>query len=313
MLARPGEPFDSDEHLFEIKWDGTRALAFMDGGAEKSYRLLNRRRVDLTDRYPELACLRGLPPGTVLDGEIVVLRPDGCSDFNALQSREQARTPARVAMLSRSTLATFIAFDQLYERFASIMPRTCAQRRELLRATVKTLATPRVIMSDGVTGPGNAYFEKAAAMGLEGVIAKRLDSQYLPGKRTNDWIKIKRQEVHCCVVIGFEPGETASGSEARDFSSLVIAAQIDGELVCVGKVGSGFNERQRARVNEYLWSNLRPKPVIPCKEKRVRWVEPGLYCTVRCMERTATGQMRGPALVALVDPPHAAAAGEESS
>ena len=309
MLARPGEAFDSDEYLFEIKWDGTRALAFVDSERPRRYRLMNRRRVDITDRYPELECLGNLSPGAVLDGEVVVLRPDGCSDFNALQSREQARTPSRVAMLSRSSLATFIAFDQLYDGFESIMAETCAQRRELLRATVKALASPRVIMSEGVVGSGRAYFEKVAAMGLEGVIAKRLDSPYRPGKRTDDWIKIKRQEIHCCVVIGFEPGETASGREARDFASLVIAAQIDGKLECVGKVGSGFNQRQRARINQYLWSNLRSKPVIPCKEKRMRWVEPGLYCTVRCMERTSSGQMRAPALVALMESPPA---GQES-
>jgi bifunctional non-homologous end joining protein LigD len=306
MLAKPGEAFDSEQHLFEVKWDGTRGLAFVD--AHGRYRLLNRRRIDMAWRYPELACLGELPAGTVLDGEIVVLLADGRPDFESLQSREQARTPQRAQWLAKVKPATFVAFDQLYDAFDSVMARPCRERRDLLRQTIVAMpAGERIIMSEGVTGSGRAYFERVCAMGLEGVVAKRLDSPYLPGKRSDAWIKIKRQELHCCVVIGFVPGETASGSEARDFSSLVIAAQIDGELRCVGRVGTGFNEPLRERINTYLWSHLRPSPVIAFAERGARWVESGLYCTVRCMERTSTGQLRAPALVELLDEPVAGA------
>src|SRR6187200_1175466 len=102
MLAKPGKPFDSDQHLFEIKWDGTRALAFID---RRGHQLLNRRRVDMTDRYPEMAFLSTLPKGTIIDGEMVVLR-NGKPDFNALQSREHARSARKITMVSRSTPAT---------------------------------------------------------------------------------------------------------------------------------------------------------------------------------------------------------------
>src|SRR4051794_4444788 len=90
MLAEYGEPFDSEEYLFEIKWDGTRALAFVDSTG--TFRLINRRRVDLNGRYPDLSFLGQLPPGTVFDGEIVVLK-NGKPEFNSVQSREQARAP----------------------------------------------------------------------------------------------------------------------------------------------------------------------------------------------------------------------------
>jgi ATP-dependent DNA ligase len=160
-----------------------------------------------------------------------------------------------------------------------------------------------MIMSQGVTGDGKAYFEQACAAGLEGVVAKRLSSPYLPGKRTEAWIKIKRQQIYCCVVIGFTPAETASGKEDRDFAALVIAADVDGQLECVGRVGSGFDGPLRRRINDYLWSHLTPKPVIPCKEKGARWVEPGLYCNVRCMERTPGGQLRAPAFIELLQEP----------
>jgi bifunctional non-homologous end joining protein LigD len=95
MLARRGLPFDSDEHLFEIKWDGTRVLAFVEGGA---CRLVNRHQADVTDRYPELEFLAGLPPGLVLDGEVVVLR-QGKPDFRLLLSRNQARDPLKIDLL----------------------------------------------------------------------------------------------------------------------------------------------------------------------------------------------------------------------
>src|ERR1700694_2743776 len=91
MLAKPGKPFDSDQYLYEVKWDGTRTLAFME---QSRHRLVNRRQVDMTDRYPEFAFLAGLPPGTVLDGEVVVLR-EGKPDFALLESREHSRNALR--------------------------------------------------------------------------------------------------------------------------------------------------------------------------------------------------------------------------
>lgn len=125
MLAVPGEAFDSDEHLFEIKWDGTRALSFIDrpGG----YRLLNRRRIDMTARYPELDVLGILPPGTVLDGEIVML-PDGKPDFEALQGREHARNPMHIRFAAARNPATYIVFDLLFAGFKSLMEDVVAGR-----------------------------------------------------------------------------------------------------------------------------------------------------------------------------------------
>ena len=286
MLAKPGQPFDSDRHLFEIMWDGTRALAFVDGPRRRQ--LLNRRRVDMTPRYPDLDFLARLDAGTILDGEIVVLR-DGKPDFNALQKREQAQSDRKIAMGSRAAPATFIAFDLLFERHVALFDEPLAERRQRLRGIVDRCNDARLVMSEGVVGAGTAYFGETCKLGLEGVIAKRLDSPYLPGKRTDAWLKIKRQEAYTCAVIGFVPAEGV----ARDFSALVIATQVGGELTCVGRVGSGFDFALRDRINAYLWSHLRDAPVVPSREK-ARWVEPGLYCTVRCMERTRGGQLRAP-------------------
>jgi bifunctional non-homologous end joining protein LigD len=290
MLAKPGMPFDSAEHLFEIKWDGTRTLSFIDQGR---YRLVNRRRVDMTDRYPEFAFLAQLPPGTMLDGEMVVLR-DGKPDFGLLQSREQSRTPLKIRTLARSTPASYIVFDLLYENFQSVMARPLQARRERLRELVKPYGQGRLVLSEGIVGQGKAFFQEACRQGLEGVVAKRLQSSYLPGRRTDAWIKIKRSALIDCAIIGFVP----AGQD--DFRSLILAAQDQGQLRCVGKVGTGFPNKLRRRLNELLWARLRPKPLVPCRI-RGKWVEPGLYCRVSCMERTSSGELRAPVFEELIE------------
>ena len=185
MLARIGRPFDSDEHLFEIKWDGIRALAFVEGG---DCRLVSRRRNDLTERYPECDVLAKLPPGCVLDGELVVLK-DGRDDFESVLSREQARDPHRVRMLARALPISYVVFDVLYEGFEPVMKEPLEARRERLRALLASLSSPHVVFSDGVVGAGEAFFAAATLQGHEGVVAKRLDGRYQPGARPDTWRK----------------------------------------------------------------------------------------------------------------------------
>ena len=154
---------------------------------------------------------------------------------------------------------------------------------------------PRVILSQGIVGNGKAYFQQACLECLEGIVAKRLSSPYLPGRRSDAWIKVKRQQTIHCVVIGFVP------EGADDFGALIVAAEEGGTVRCVGKVGSGFDQRRRARINRFLWSHLLDAPLVPPGKYKGRWVSPGLYLAVRCMERTATGQLRAPAVVEVYD------------
>jgi len=190
MLAKPGVPFDSPEHLFELKWDGTRVLAFVEQGG---YRLVNRHRVDVTERYPELGFLRSLPAGAILDGEVVVLH-EGKPSFRLLLSRNQARAPFKIQSLARMLPATYIVFDLLYERFESLLALPLGRRRERLEKLMQRHAHPRLVFSQGVVGPGKAFFAEVCAQGLEGVMAKCLASRYQPGRRTGAWIKIKPKE-----------------------------------------------------------------------------------------------------------------------
>jgi ATP-dependent DNA ligase len=187
MLAQPGVPFDSSEHLFEIKWNGTRVLAFVD---QDGHRLVNRHRVDVTDRYPEFGFLATLPAGIVLDGEIVVLR-QGKPDFRLLLSRNQTRAPLKIRSLARVLPATYVVFDLLYDRFESLLALPLSKRRERLEKLIRRCAPPSLVFSQGVVGSGKAFFEEVCRLGLEGMMAKRLASRYRPGRRTDAWIKIK--------------------------------------------------------------------------------------------------------------------------
>jgi bifunctional non-homologous end joining protein LigD len=187
MLARPGVPFDSDGYLFEIKWDGTRMLAFID---EDGYRLVNRWRADRTAVYPELAILAGLPPGTVLDGEVVVLM-DGKPDFRRLLARENSRSVRRIRVGVLTHPVSYIAFELLYQGFESLMHLELRERRSRLAELSAQGAGDRLVLSQGVVAAGKAYFAEVCRLGLEGVVAKRLDSRYQAGKRSDAWIKIK--------------------------------------------------------------------------------------------------------------------------
>lgn len=288
MLAKSSAPFDSPEHLYEVKWDGTRSIAFIEGG---SYRLVNRRRFDMTERYPEMASLGGLGDGIVLDGELVVLK-DGQPDFSLLLSREHIRSAFKIKTASRANPATFMVFDQLYADFKALIGEPLSERRERLRETLVRGGGDRIVFSDGVVEQGKAFFDQVRRRGLEGVMAKRLNSTYLPGKRSDAWLKIKARLKMHCAILGFVPSEGPPGE--RDFRSLIIATLAeDGELRPVGKVGSGIDGRVRKELNSLLWSRLRDRPLVPCKLPG-KWVEPGLYCTVSYFERTVNGELRAP-------------------
>lgn len=298
MLARIGKPFDDPAWLFEIKWDGTRALTFVEGG---DYRLLNRKRNDAKPRYPELAVLAGLPEGTVLDGEITVL-VDGRPSFHGMLQREQARGEARARTLARTLPAVYVVFDLLYRGGTPLLDAPLSDRRQALRETLAGFdGGGRVVLSEGVVGGGLAYFAEAERRELEGIVAKRLDSRYLPGRRTDAWQKIKRAQHVLCAVLGFLPEGT------RAVSSLVVATEERGALVPAGRVGSGMDAAMRGALRRRLEPLVTAAPLLPeaaslvDRGEAVHWVEPSVFCEVKFLERTEDGQLRAPVFVRLVD------------
>ena len=286
MLAVHGQPFDSDAHFFEIKWDGFRAAAMIEGGG---VRLMSRNRNDLAEQFPALSTLGScLPGGLALDGEIVAFR-DGKPDFDLMLNRGRKGGPKAIR---------YVAFDVLYQDFQSRMDLAFTERREILQEVLAANRCAELMLSDGVTEKGRELYRQACEQSLEGVVAKKLSSPYAAGKRNGAWVKIKRRLRIQAVVIGYieKPG--------NDFQSLLVAAsQLPGEepgpLRYLGRVGSGFTEAMRARVLELLQKSPRSTPLVPCPE-RGRWVEPSVYCEVSYAEITEAGQLRAPVFEGLI-------------
>jgi DNA ligase D-like protein (predicted ligase) len=290
MLATlESEPFDSPVHLFEIKWDGIRALSFVEDGR---HRLLSRNRQDLLPRYPELAGLAALPGGTLLDGELVVF-DQGRPSFSASLERVQARNPLRVQALARERPAVYAVFDLLYRDGRSIMERPLVERRAALRELLESARDPRLSFSDGVEGQGLAFFGEVRERGLEGMLAKERESTYQPGQRTRAWIKVKTTRSMPCLILGW------LADERGELRSLVLGAEEAGQLVCVGRVGSGLSDAQRSRLRELCQARARATPLVASGED-AHWVEPGLYCKVTYLERTANG-LRAPVFEELLE------------
>ncbi len=289
MLAAAGPPFDSPQHSFEIKWDGVRALARIEG---RRMRLSSRRQIDLLARFPELEELRALPSGTLLDGEVVQLS-GGRPDLAALLEREHSRSGVEVRKRPANGRATYVVFDLLYERFAPWLERPLKERRSRLERLVLKARSKRMQFSEGIIGEGQACFSAACAHGLEGVVAKRLSSPYLPGRRSPHWVKIKRTVDVACVILGYlQKGR-------NDFQSLVLAAELGSGLRYVGRAASGLTDAQRGALLERLKQIHRSQPLVPCPQK-AQWVEPLLFCQVRAMEWTHKGRLRAPVIVALI-------------
>lgn len=292
MLAQTAEPFDSDEHLFEVKWDGTRCIAYVQGGR---VRLINRRDIEMRPRYPELECLLRLPDGTILDGEIVVLE-GGKPSFNRLQQREHLREPQRIAMVSQRIPATFMPFDLLYVAGENWMRKPLVERRARLVELIRGLHDPHVVVPDYVVGRGVQYFAAVEKFGLEGIMAKRLDSPYTPGKRSPHWLKIKVAQTAVFEIIGYSPHER----DRSAIGALIIGEPSGRKFTYKGKVGTGFTDKQRRELYQVLEA-APPLGHVPKDGPRDGiWRRPGLHCLVRYFEKTGIGMLRAPSFKGLV-------------
>ncbi len=171
MLAEASESFDSRQHLFEIKWDGTRCISFIDGKLV----LQNRRLIDITKRYPEIK-IEIKAKQAVLDGEIVVIRK-GMPDFYMLQQREHIDDALKISLLSKRMPASYIVFDILFIDEKEITHLPLLERKKILAEAL--VENEHVYLSDYILGEGRKYFEEAVKRGLEGVMAKDIESPYL--------------------------------------------------------------------------------------------------------------------------------------
>lgn len=301
MLAVAGRlPREADGWAFELKWDGVRAIAYCAPG---QVRLESRNLRDVTSQYPEVA--RDLREAlgaseAVLDGEVVALDADGRSSFQLLQRRMHLGSESAVRRRMADTPATFIAFDLLFFEGRSLLELPYSERRaalERLEPAGEHLQAPRAHLGDGAE-----LLELTRRRGLEGLVAKRLDAPYVPGRRSRAWTKVKNVRSAELVVGGWLPGK---GGRASTLGALLVGdrAKPGGPLRYAGRVGTGFTDESLAtlmRVLEPLRAGDSPFAGRQPPREAV-FVKPELVATVRFAEWTRAGTLRAPSFAGLRD------------
>ncbi|MFJ4656728.1 ATP-dependent DNA ligase [Nocardia sp. NPDC088792] len=281
MLATPGDvsTLDEEHWAFETKWDGFRLIAEIEDGAVT---LRSRAGLVVTGKYPGVAVLGQELSGhrAVLDGEAVVFDDHGAANIGLL--RED------------SGRAVFLAFDLLYLDGTSLVRKRYEDRRRVLEALAAQ--APSLIVPPQLRGSGAEALRYSQEYGMEGVVAKRRDSIYLPGKRGQSWIKTRNWRTLSVVVGGYRR------SAARQFASLLVGVPHDGELFYLGRVGTGFTEQELSELSSRLQRLERKTSpfgnrLTADETKDAVWVSPKLTGTVRFMNWTETGRLWHPAWI----------------
>ncbi len=300
MLARPGSLPEGDGWAFEVKWDGARMQCRSEPGR---LTLRSRSGSDVSARYPELAGLgRALREHrAILDGEVVVADGAGRPSFQALQRRMHAERPEHVRRLARETPVTYVVFDLLWLDGRPLLELPYAERRRQLDALA--LDGERWQVPKAHLGDGRDLLAATERLGLEGVVAKRLDGTYEPGRRSARWVKVKRRPTAELLIGGWLAGRGGRGG--RIGSLLLGDAGADGRLRYAGRVGSGLSQDAlddlaarlaplARRSSPFAAGGARPP-------REAHWVEPELLAEVAFGERSRGGLLRHPVWVGLRD------------
>jgi bifunctional non-homologous end joining protein LigD len=289
MAVLTAQPFDDDEWLFEVKWDGHRCLANLG----QATRLTSRTRRDMTAQFPELIDMhRQLAArNAVVDGEIVALDREGRPSFERMQDRFH-RTPEELARNKGRVPVQFLAFDLLWLDGRPLLELPLRERRARLEEVL--VETGDIRLSQVVGGAGTTFFEQVKALKLEGIVAKRAASPYRPGTRSHDWRKIKALCLQDCVIVGWTPGK---GGRAATLGSLLLAVYDDGRLRYAGNVGTGFTHAFLADLLERLQELQVPKPMFEgfegtLRPRGARFVRPELVCEVEYLKWTDDNKLR---------------------
>jgi bifunctional non-homologous end joining protein LigD len=304
MLAElAASPFSDDGWLFEPKLDGLRALALIRQG---QVTLLSRNANDITAQYPALVGELAAQPAAqmVLDGEIVALDEQGLPSFQRLQERMHLTRPEDIQRQDAQTPVLYYVFDLLYLDGFNLTRVPLAQRKAALAQALLPLSLVRYL--DHVDADGEEAFRQAINLGLEGVVAKRRDAAYEPGKRSRAWLKVKGVHTAEFVVGGYSQG---SGQRAATFGALLLGYYDDARLLYAGSVGSGFDQAGLGEVHRRLLdlrSQRRPfAEEPPLGKTKPIWVRPQLVAEVKFAQWTRDGRLRAPVFLRLrheIDP-----------
>lgn len=271
--------FDSTVWLFEIKWDGYRAIAEID---KKGKKLYSRNGLTFDKAYPKVyEALKALKQEAVIDGEIVVFDEQGKPSFQKLQNYRNT---------DKYTIQ-YMVFDCLQLKGKDLTGLPLTERKKLLQSYLPD--SPVIKYCDHVDGEGKEFYKQIKKIGLEGMIAKRKDSLYYVGKRTSDWLKIKNVQGQEAIILGYtEP----KGSRSY-FGSLLLGLKKRGKLVYIGNVGTGFTERSLKELHQKLKPLVRKTSPLDVSIKEaadVTWVDPVLVCNIKFTEITEDGSVRHP-------------------
>jgi bifunctional non-homologous end joining protein LigD len=292
MLARPGDlPDRQRDWSFEVKWDGVRTIAYAQPGR---LRLESRNLNDVTETYPEV---RGLIEQlgmreAVFDGEIVAFDEEGRPSFERLQRRMHVTSPSAVRRLMASMPVVYAIFDLMYLDGRSLMELPYRERRACLESLELGGRAWRVPAAH--PGEGKLLLEATARQGLEGIVAKRLDSRYEPGRRGGAWLKIKHTRRQELVIGGWIPGE---GRRTDRIGALLMGYYRDGAFVYAGRVGTGFTAAtldELARRLEPYRRKTNPFTTGPKPPREAVFVEPCLVAEIEFRQWTREGIMRAP-------------------
>jgi bifunctional non-homologous end joining protein LigD len=296
MMAAVGPMPSGPDWSYELKWDGIRVIAEVDDGV---CRLWSRNSRDVSAGYPELVGLAnapGLVLPAVLDGEIVTLDENGAPSFGLLQRRMHVRDPRHLAQLINQVPVSVRVFDVLTFDGKSLLDATYDDRRGLLDSL--DIGDPFWEVPAAYQD-GDEALELSASTGLEGVVAKRRKSRYLPGRRSHDWVKVKPVQTRDVILCGWHPGE---GNRAGRIGSLYCGAYTEpgGELVLIGKVGSGLD----FAILEVLSAELAALEIdrppfdassVPTPDRRAaHWLDPLLVAEVAFSGWAGDGRLRHP-------------------
>ncbi|MEP6584754.1 MAG: DNA ligase D [Ginsengibacter sp.] len=285
MLAKETEdPFNDKEWLFEIKWDGYRAVAEKN---KNRIALYSRNGITFEFTYPIVVeQLKNIKQDAVLDGEIVVLNDKGHPSFQFLQHySENADRPIQ-----------YHVFDLLNLNGHDTTGLTLVERKELLKEIIPENEV--IKYSDHIFENGKSFFKVSTDNDLEGIMAKKIDSKYYPGKRTTEWLKIKNHKTQEAIIAGYTQG----GGSRKYFGALILASFINDTLTYIGHTGTGFNQKSLKEMFEMLQPLVQEDSPFDEKIKTnmpVTWVKPELICEVKYSEITSDGKLRHPVFLHL--------------
>lgn len=285
MLAKISDaPFDSKDWIFEIKWDGYRAIAEIAGSQTKLY---SRNGLSFENKYPEIYhALTTVKSNIVVDGEIVVLDKEGKPSFQLLQQYSSGGGES----------ITYYVFDLLFVNGESVQQKTQLERKALLKELLPD--NDWVKYCEHIDNKGTKFFGQAEKLGLEGIIAKKKHAAYEEGRRTGNWLKIRNVLMEEAVIAGF----TAPRNSRKFFGALVLGIYNDGELTYIGHTGTGFNDKSLKELHREmskLVTDVNPFNGPVKVNAPVTWIKPELVCNIKYTEITGEGIRRHPVFLGL--------------